>query len=356
MKIATIALRNALKLISPVITKNIAIPILEGVKISDNHLTASNNEVSVRVPLNMAEPLPDCVLDFATLAASVNRLTDDQIEFSLTDTAAIIKAGRTRITVPKVGKPGDYPEMVADESAPACTLTRQDVERVAAMAAFINPNNAHPALQGIYFDGSDFCATNSHVLANYKIKGETGEGSVLPVRLFALLHAFTGAPEFVFERGAVTVKQGDEVRAEIKFRCIDENFPAWRDVVPDVAKFGCSLFEREEMADAIEVLKIGADKTTNSAAFEFGKNDGILAKSSDVGLNKDAATSITASNDRFKENVRIGFNTAFLSTVLKFIGGDEIQGYVMDERKAAIFKNPDFNGFALIMPVMIAEN
>jgi DNA polymerase III sliding clamp (beta) subunit (PCNA family) len=351
MKVQTLPLRQALKLVSSIVPKNPFIPILEGVKFEDGYLTAANNEVSMRVPFG--GKLPDCVLQFATLSAAVNALQDDEISFDLNATAAVLKSGRTRINVPVLGNVADFIAFAADPAAPNCTLTRHDVERVAAMAAFASADTLRPAMMGVYYDGKDFVATNGHILSNYRIGGDAVPPCVLPMRLFTLLYSFQKATAFVFAAGAVTVQRDADVLAVVRFRCIDEQYPQWQNVVPALTKHAVAEFEREEMVDAIDVLNIAVNKTTQTGVFEFAKGGGVTASASDVELNKDASTGVAADITGLAESFRMGFNTNFLAAALKFVGGEMVRGYIDAPNRAAIFKNPEFNGFALVMPVGI---
>jgi DNA polymerase III sliding clamp (beta) subunit (PCNA family) len=351
VKIQTLPLRQALKLVSSIVPKNTIVPIYEGVKFESGFLTASNGEVSMRVP--MVATFPDCVLQYATLSAAVNALTDDEITFDLTDTAATIRSGRTRINVPVLGQLEDFPRMGTDVNAPSCTLSRENIERVAAMAAFASTDNLRPAMTGVYFDGKDFVTTNGFTLANYHINGESFAPCALPMRLFILLNSFAKATEYKFENGSVQVLRDADVLAEVNFRCIDERYPDWKLVVPMLNNHAVAEFEREEMSDALEVLNIALSKENPNARFEFSVGGGVTATASDITLNKDAATAVAADIAKLSKSVAMGFNTGFLANALKYVGGEMVRGYFNEPSRAAIFKNPEFSGYALVMPTAV---
>lgn len=351
MKAQTLPLRQALKLVTGIVPRNPLTQIFEGVKIEPGFLTASNNEMSMRVPYSGT--LPECVLQFATLNAAMNTFQDDEINFDLNEFAAVLKSGRTRINVPILGQPSDFPTIMADATAPDCILSREQVEHVAGMVAFASTDTLRPELTGIYFDGVDFAATNSHILSNYQIEGEKTVPCIIPARLFTVLNAFQKATDYVFDHGSVMVIREADTLATIRFRCIDSNYPAWKDVVPELNNHAIAEFERDEMEDAIDVLKIGVSKETQIAVFRFAKGGGVTATASDVLTNKDVSTGVAADITGLTDSFNMGFNTSFLATALKFVGGEMVRGYIDQPNRAAIFKNPEFNGFALVMPTKV---
>jgi len=255
MKIETSALNKALKTVAPAIDKKTTLPILSGCLIKSSGgiatITGSNTDIEVTAKVQ-CDGEDEIVINHAKLMQFSAKAKAEYIDISDGAGKAIVKAGKSRITIPTMSA-SDYPSRDDEESQSSGTVSGDVLSHTINMLSkFSGRNDVRAYLNGIYFDGATSVATNGHALATIENDWGIECGHILPIASAPAFANLSG--DFVLSFGNGFMSAESEY-LKITSKTIDLRYPNWRQVMSS-ADGVCATVDRELFDDALERMEV----------------------------------------------------------------------------------------------------
>lgn len=295
--------------------------IMSNVKLSliGNDLSIQTSDVKIFFStLAQVEGKDDgeCLVSVTKLCEIIGSLKAEPIDFKIDDGKAIIKQGRSRLTLRTVDS-GNFIE--APEQIPCAEFTVDAsvlVDIASRVAYAVSDDEVRYFMNGVYLEIKDnkliSVATDAKRLSvlSHNIQSPDVKGIIIPPRTIAMLAKRA--------RGNVTLSfDGKSLRAEfdntiIHSVVIDGQFPNYRKVIPESQKYKI-VANRKDVLDGLNRVGLFTDSKSRRMFLEVINKTMILSSDdSDIG---DAKEELEV--DHSGESVKIALNSLFLVDVLK---------------------------------------
>lgn len=240
-------------------------------------------------------------------------------------------------------------------SMPGNSLSRA----ISMVSHCVSSDDLRPAMTGVFMsvnnDSIEFCATNGHILANYKTSFESVESEIkviIPAKFSRFLSEAIGETE-----SEVILSVGSRFMSvefgEWKAYCslIDERYPDFKNAIPTDFEYEAVL-NSESIKASLKRAIAYANISTSLAKFTFYGSK-LQLDADETDLNRSASQKIDIESDI--DSFTIGFNLKIFAGLLSTVNGDFNIKMISANRAAMIFpearKNEEIQ--YLIMPVML---
>jgi DNA polymerase III sliding clamp (beta) subunit (PCNA family) len=228
---------------------------------------------------------------------------------------------------------------------------------VKAAIPFLSNDELRIKLMGVNLTNSngfnDVAATNSHVLFRSRHgkvnKKDTKYDYIFrPIDLIKILDGLKLTKEDVvltMNESHLQINYEDVV---IQVQLIQEKFPLVENVIPKENPIQ-ALFDLNELVDAINFVKVAANKTTRQIKFVFNKNR-MVVSASDYDMEMHLEKEVECN---YKEDFEVGFNYTFLLSMLASCQEKQITFEMSSPVRACLINSKE--RLLLTMPVMLTN-
>lgn len=318
--------------IKPFIPRSSYLPILSCIRIetaSDSliciHATNLDDYVSGTFKCRN-EGEYSLVMDFKQLYCVLKRLKENEVSFTYLDKTLTVCSGRNTIRFENLLDADDFPVEPTDEITNSFGFPPGFMHSVKKAAAFVGDDRRRTVLTGIKFEiGANGCtvvATDGKRLffTENELPCAKNDAVEFIVRPFFLKEMIKNKAERIFvTAGFVMLEVGD---LRIRSKLIDEKYPDFRQVVPTEYK-GRVLVDRKRLIGSNKLLLGFTDTSTKKIVYAFGK-DGLLMEAYSAEKGTSAKDKLDVCYDSKIEEIRIGFNGAYMNDILRKIDSDEV--------------------------------
>jgi DNA polymerase III subunit beta len=345
VQISQSALNDALKLVTPVVSKSGQLPIFSAVRLILNggsgSAIATDGDLSVFAYINGETTLDglDVVVPARHLAGFVNSVKGT-ITLDTVDNDLKVTAGGSSLTLRTMPE-DDFPKIVTAEGDPV-TLDATARAKLGRILYAASRDSARPILTGVGIGDGWAACTDSYRLAAVEIGGLPS--AIIPARAFELVfkHSTGDVAVTVDDRKATfTTAAGSWTT-----RLIEGTFPNWRALIPASTPH-VLIADRDTLIDAID--RVGV-LVANDEPVRFEKCDvgvRLTVRSRDVG---EATECVPAEMD-FDQP--IAFNGRYMTDLLK--AGDEgkVDLGLVEVAKPACIGSLSDGSVSLLMPTRV---
>jgi len=240
----------------------------------------------------------------------------------------------------------EYPKLVVLEEPSSTVIPSKVLANAISKTLFATGNDElRPVMNGVYFqlspDGLIFTATDAHKLVKYSradVKASETANFIMPKKPLGVLKAILSTLD-----GAVTIEYNNS-NAVFSFenyiiscRLIDGKYPNYEAVIPkdNPSKL---IIDRSLLLQSVKRVATFSNKTTHQIILKVaGTELNIFAE--DIDYSNKADERLTCNFEG--EDIKIGFNSRFLSEMLGNLQSTMIQLELSTPVKAGILKPID---------------
>ena len=378
------AFASALAQVTPVVANNAVIPALENVKLTVSgseagkratmRLMCSNLETELQVTLDV-----DCHTDFAAavpakkLLALLKTLPDAPLTcvWNGESYAFDLSIGRSKYKLAGENA-SDFP-LTRASGPTTLTISMSCHTLRAALSATMSlcsTDELRQAMTGVYVEATAselrFVATDGHRVGYWQ--ADAGDDSVaayplpnsylIPRSAAALLLAQLDPKSdqvLTLIADATNVRTAD---GRWVTRLIDERFPEYRNVIPELRHHNIAIVDRDELLTTMRRLENVANEKTRQVQLFF-KSDGLVASAQDIDFSREGQEVVACEFDG--EEVEIGFNASYITQTLALLPAGLIRIAMSTPNRAAMFTPAnnlasDSTLFYLVMPTQIIQH
>lgn len=272
LTLSTTDLSHALRAVSRAVSSGKTHPILAGVLIEPDHITAYDLELAIQVPITTEAAVPgSCVAPYRLLADIAGRLpAGGVITLQLDDTGTrleLVTAGGSYSLA--VSPAADFPALPAVDAAAGAPVDLSGALQAVLVAA--SEDAAKQLLTGVHLaaDGVQLrlTATDGHRLAIRTVPCDAAPfEAVIPARTLALVRQ---PACFAFAAGQVAITLDDRTR--MVSRTLDGTYPNAQALIPAEFKHQLTC-NREALLDAVERVAV----TSGNGVVKLNSTSGSL--------------------------------------------------------------------------------
>lgn len=341
---------RALAAVCKVVESRQVIPILGNVLLvaDGNQLTVTGTDLDISYSMSVsAGGNLSTTVDAKRLSDIARRLSGDYVTMELKDNSLIVKAGRSRFTLPTLPV-DDFPSLDAGATDVEFSIDLADL--VAPVKFAISDEATRYYLCGVnlHVEGDTALravATDGHRLAHNSVPLPEGIEDffnvIVPSKTIGLVP--TGAIDVSLSKTKIRLATADTT---IVSKLIDGTFPDYARVIP-ANNSNVVTIKRKSLADAVARASAVASERGKAARFTVaGDNVAIDMRADDGTAHEDVPATYSG------EPIEIGFNTLYMADILAAVPGDEISIALADSGTPAVFRG-DGDVLALCMPMRV---
>ena len=329
-------LARTLAAVSKVVESRNTIPILANVLLQAENgvLTVTGTDLDISYSQSApADGALGTTVDAKRLSDIARRLSGDVVTMENRDGSLVVKAGRSRFTLPTLSV-ADFPQL---DSGTFDAEFKLDLAALVAPVRFaISTEETRYYLNGVnlHVEGDTALravATDGHRLSHNSVALPEGIADffniIVPRKTVGIIPA--GVISVSISKNKIRLATADTV---IVSKLIDGTFPDYKRVIPQTNDKQLTI-SRKELADAVGRVSSVASERGKAAKFSVaGDNVAISVQSEDGTAHEDVTGTYSA------EPLEIGFNSAYVGDVLGSLTGDEITVLLGDPGSPALFK------------------
>jgi DNA polymerase-3 subunit beta len=359
------ALVEALGIANKAVSSRSSIQVLSGILVDVRQdgimLSATDMEISIKVPLQGRAEQPGSLVVPARIATDIARslpIGDVVVEQKAGETQVEIKAGESVFSLHSLPA-ADFPQLPVF-SGEGFTIEKElFLETVDRVAPSASRDETRPVLTGvlIQFEQSavQMVATDSYRLS---VK-DTSVVSTVPDKLQVIVPART-----LLELSKIASGTNDDsltiepTENQVLFqaggislisRLIDGQFPNYRQLIPETFDYEVAI-DHDELLDAIRRIGLLAQKNA-PLRLRFADNTlTVSAESQDVGKAEESLP-IQFSG----EELQIGFNPEFLEAGVASIKEETVYLRLISPLRPGLVKGKAEDYLYLVMPIRLSE-
>jgi len=342
-------LTKALSSVGKVIEHRQTIPILGNVLLvaEGGRLTVVGSDLDIEISASLPcdGESGETTVDARRLGDIAKRIAGDDVKLSIKDDKLIVKAGRSRFTLPMI-QAVDFPRL--DSGRFDVEFAIDFVGLIAPVRFAISNEQTRTYLNGVHLhntaEGSiRAVATDGHRLAHNTACGmPTIPAVIIPAKTVGLVPA--GAVEVSLNNRMCRFATADTI---IVSKLIDATFPDYQRVIPSNNENVVTV-DKKELASAVARASAVASERGKAAKFTIASdNIAIDVQGADGTAHEDVSAQYAGG-----EPVEIGFNSQYMSDVLAAVPGDEIRVSLADGQTPAIFQGYG-DVLGLVMPMRV---
>jgi DNA polymerase-3 subunit beta len=339
-------LTKALSSVSKVVEGRNTIPILGNVLLSGaaGTLTVTATDLDIQIStMAKCDGELSATVDAKRLSDIARRLSGDTVTMELKDGKLVVKAGRSRFTLPTLPVE-DFPRL--DAGVPDVEFNLDFAALVAPVKFAMSNEATRYYLCGIHLHEAEgklrAVATDGHRLAHNTVAGAVlPYGVIIPAKTIGV--APTGQVDVSLSKSKIRFATADTI---IVSKLIDSTFPDYQRVIP-ANNDSIVTTDRKALADAVARATAVASERGKGAKFTVaGDNIAIDMRADDGTAREDVSAEYSG------EPIEIGFNCQYALDVLSVVPGDEVRILLGDSGTPAIFRG-DGEWVGLVMPVRV---
>ena len=363
-------LLKQLQVLGSVINSSNTLPILDNFLFElDNNLlkvSASDLETTMTATLEIDSKSQGSVAIPAKLLLDILKTFPEQpLTFTVEDNSTVeISSNSGKYAIAYA--PGEeFPKAVVLDD-PSKTIVPAEVLATAVSKTIFAAGNddLRPVMSGVFFqfspEGLIFVATDAHKLVKYArtdVKASQVADFIMPKKPLNILKGILGASD-----AEVAIEYNDS-NATFSFenyvltcRLIDGKYPNYEAVIPKENP-NKLLINRVQFLNSVRRVAIFANKTTHQIRLKIAGTE-LNISAEDIDYSNKADERLTC--DYQGDDMQIGFNSRFLTEMLKNLSSDEIQLEMSMPNRAGILTPVDGLDEGetitmLVMPVMLSN-
>lgn len=340
MKIHTKILNKALSELKPIIQKR-SVPVIECVKIDSQGLTGTDLERDMFVPLvtGLSEPI---ILNYAELINVIKGMSGI-LELKVNSDSLEICSGNG--TVKLSLRKDDFPispELGKCEAKFICP-------KLSGMVKYAGNDDLKPNMKGVYLNQGEMAGTDAHILKKEKSSDLLipGLSAIIPSNVAKLVNEKVNA---IWYKENNLMKFNFPNRTELIFKLIDQKFPDYNSVIPEINKDTKILrIKRDEMINALNQIIPALNKTIPKVKLTLNENDSEFY-GEDIDFATEAKTNVHCQWDG-ESNFQICFNQKYMMQILQDCDTEMIELEITTANRCMIIRTE--NEIRLIMPLQI---
>ena len=362
LKVESSDLNKALKTAGRIVPTKAIIPILEcfHIEVKDGKMTitASNSEITVKVPVTVTESKEDCAIAIAAKKFSehIGLLPDCTVSLKTEGTVLHICWDKGKTSMQTLDA-NDFPSTENLELTQTMDIPAQELKAVLSRTIPVcAKGDLRPILSGVHFDilekQTRIVATDAHTLIYETIECSTGN----PVA-FTIPSDAASIINSAIKKETQTAKMScneknacfnlDDVT--ILSRNIDGKYPAYMTVIPSAESAkGKAVTSRENLTDSVRRVAACSEKIKIS----FGPNAlNLTAENLETGSNANEDCECKYDG----EPIVMGVNAKHMLLVLENTEDDNLNIEVSDPSRAFVITGEKGRevGLSLLMPILI---
>ncbi|WP_159467995.1 DNA polymerase III subunit beta [Dyadobacter sp. 3J3] len=370
-RVATKDLRNALKVISKVMSRSPIVPMLESiiVEVRDDSLLISGSDlitaVLIKVPLKQVMQPGIFTIEFARLNSIIKYISDEHIQFevsgeeklkkiciSWTDASITLREDYTYLEMPRLPAAGD-------ENGIFQMGLHQLREGLKLCKKSTSSDNLRPAMTGIYIDSYGehvkIVSTDGHRLTRYETDIQFNFPSFIVNKVLS----------DIFEANRTTRSENVEIqvgKATASFifdnctvvtKKMDGRYPDYENAISQDVKVHVNA-PLNLLLNRLELARLMSNEVTHQVEFEFSK-DALKIATQDFDYDIQTSQVMAVQTISQDTDIIIGFNAKLLKHSLSGYSGD-VEIKVTASNRCALFHPKTKYGKSLtilLMPVLL---
>jgi DNA polymerase-3 subunit beta len=268
-----------------------------------------------------------------------------------------LQSGRSKFRLQTL-PPEDFPEFNPAPMDFTFTIGAKTLQAIIEQTSFAMSTEAtRYYLNGIYLHCTEggllrAVSTDGHRLARFEMEAPEGAigmpGIIVPRKTTSEILNLTksGEGEVTVELSATKIRicMGDTT---LTSKLIDGTFPDYERVVPRTNDKNAS-FDRAKLAEAVERVSVVASEKSRAVRIDLTKDSLKLSVTSADAGNAEDEIDVSYEDDP----LTIGFNSAYLSTALSVLSGEEVKLSLNDGGSPALFTAADMPGLLVVLMPM----
>ncbi|TVR16988.1 MAG: DNA polymerase III subunit beta [Planctomycetota bacterium] len=261
-----------------------------------------------------------------------------------------------------------YPDEGTVVNLPAEVLNQMIRRTVFA----VDKERTSAVLSGVYLginsDGVLMAATDGKVLSEYdhrcptSVVGDAALNAIIPASTMGHLQrvldaggqgqvaiALVGKLIFVRMQLSSDPESKESIAIELTSRCIEGTYPPYRNALPPKSQ-QTMVFQRDELASAVRRTALMTSSASPGIILSISRGQAELSNL----FNTSGTAHIPLTCTYDGEQQRFGFNAAYLSHVLKAIGGEEVMFELNGPGRGIITR--DGESTFLVMPISLPNS
>lgn len=314
---------------------------------------SSNDEINIAIPgkilIEILKTLPHQPLEFNVLENS---------------TIEIISGSGNYVIPYNSGK--EFPDSKTIENPTSISISSKILASAISKTIFAtSTDELRPTMTGVLFQISpeviNFVATDAHKLVRYSrtdISASEKIDFIVPKKPLNLLKSIVGSidMEVVIQYNETNAKF-TFIDYELTIRLIDGKYPNYEAVIPKDNP-NKLIVNRDQFLKSVKRVSLLSDKQTHQIKLEISETK-LNINTEDKNYSSKADELITCNYQG--DEMKIGFNSRFLSEMLSNLNAEEIQMEMSLPNKAGIITSVDGleSGeeiLMLVMPTIITDN
>ena len=363
-------LHQQLGLIYGTVPTNPMLPILENflfeikdkrlqITASDLHITCITSiDVVTEEDVRLVMPAKIFMETLRSLPDQALTITFDPNSYNIEVSA---NKGRYKISSEN---PADFPESPKIESSTKIELNTKILNQAIVQTQYtISKDDLRPALNGVFIkiqpDNIIFVATDGYRLSKFEysdVKYEiAAQEVIIPKKAIFMIKALLNEKKETIEMNFnPAIASFDMGEVQIISRLIDEQFPEYKNVIPESNNNHIRV-NREEVRQILERMNIYANKHTSQMKLQV-KGEEVTISAEDLDFSNEAKEVLNSVSHN-GEDVEMGLNVTFLLDVFKILPNDDVLIQIGGKTQAVLFSPAEEENhtriLSLVMPIMI---
>lgn len=291
------------------------------------------------------------------LAETIKNITDISIDLEFTKTHLIIKSLRGEYEIP-IYDVNEFPKTVDLNANNKVAINSELLTSLLSKASkFAGSDDLRPAMSSVLLSFREnetvIAATDANKLFKHSIaESFTNErfDILVPKKTTQLLSGLTNVDELASVRFNETNAEFDFGNQIITCRLVDAKYPNFEAVIPKYNEIEVRV-SKKELELSLKTLGAYSNQTTREICLDV-KMDKIQIQSQDIDYSRKAKETISCENQT--SEIRIGFNSRYLSECVSSIESDFMILYFTAPNRACVIKPESAeNTTVLVMPVIL---
>lgn len=363
--LSTITLLKNLQVLGGVLNSTNTMPILDNFlfEIENNKLkvTASDLETTMSVDIDIeSDGKASYAVPARILIDVLKTLPEQPLGFDFQENNKIEISSMSGIYEIPYSNSKEYPKAVLLENPSSTTIPSDVLVNAISKTIFATgTDDLRPIMTGVLFQlktsGITFVATDAHKLVKYSrtdIQSTEDVDFVMPKKPLNILKNILGNTKS--EDVVIKYNQNNasfEYEGSVLIcRLIDGKYPNYEGVIPKENP-NKLIIDRSQFLNSVSCVSIFSNKQTNQIRLKLAGSE-LQLSADDKDYSNKADERLTC--DYEGEDLQIGFNSKFLSEMLKNIKSDEVQLEMSLPNRAGVLTPVDGleEGESLLMLVM----
>ncbi|MEA4884295.1 MAG: DNA polymerase III subunit beta [Clostridia bacterium] len=363
LSVSTIALQQAVGVVSRAVSHSANIPIVTGMLMTADGnglmLTGYDLEMAIetRIPATVEEP-GAIVVPGKQFEAITKKLPHPEVVITAQNTSAIIKANKSRFTLQTMAVE-DYPAL-PEASGKSLTIPGDKFCAMVRRVAFATATDVtRPVMAGVLTTLADgkmaMAATDSFRMAVRRASMDTEESvsTILPARFLSEIERISGA----FVRLILGNQHVQATVGETRFiaRLYEGAYPEWERVMPDQAKVQAWItVERDTLLSAIERVSLMCEDQLAPMRFTLDEDthDHLLVEATNPEIgNAKEELNIVGDFQGNDPTMQVSLRPSYLRDALRVMTGDVRIGYTGIGHPVLVLDQGDPDYSYVIMPM-----